>query len=353
VSVRFGQTGTITLVTFPILLTGSCEVLAVINPFGVCMHVSSFCNDYPDFTFLLFRLFGPAGPSLLVAFLASYISQWRVARLTPRAIIIFLFEVLTVLMIVVSLARYFASPRTFFVRTTVIYDADQFLRRQAFPAADLFVFASPFDGNVTDVLLGIANRSAAMIAFACSGNGSIILTVALPDQTVLYKKVTKFEKQATFIRVFLKDLLVVNSPLGRIGFVFGREMFKPEFFSAWDVDLLVTFGGSDFDEKCGLAARSSIMVSQMTGATRLHTSASGATFAVSSDGSYQFRDEDAQVESKHFQVKVPRNQWKGNGVRFLVVGYVIAIAFIGVVGLSLIPRKRMRSFLLRAPLGWQ
>jgi hypothetical protein len=133
VSVRFGQTGTITLVTFPILLTGCCEVLGVIDPFGVCLHVSSFCTDYPDFTFLLFRLFGPAGASLLVAFLASCISQWRVARLTPRMIVIFLFEVLTVLMVVVSLARYFSNPRTFFVRTTVVYDAGQFLRRKAFP----------------------------------------------------------------------------------------------------------------------------------------------------------------------------------------------------------------------------
>jgi hypothetical protein len=217
----------------------------------------------------------------------------------------------------------------------------------------LFVIVSPFDSNVTDVFLEIANESAAMIAFAYSANGSIMLTVALPDRTILWRKVTNFERHATLIRISLKDLLVVNSPLGHIGFVFGREMFKPEFFSAREVDLLVTFGGSDFDEKCNFAARSSIMVSQMTGATRLHTGASGRTFAVSSDGSSQFRDEDSQVESKDFRVKVPRNQWKFNGIRFLIVGYIVTIAFIGVVGLSFIPRKRARNFLLRAPLGWQ
>jgi hypothetical protein len=115
-------------------------------------------------------------------------------------------------------------------------------------------------------------------------------------------------------------------------------MFRTEFFTAKDVDLLVTFGGWEFEEKSKLPLRSAGMID----AARLHSSGYSDSFAVSSDGSHQFCDDEfltGAVVSKDYRVKVPNNLWKFNGLRVLAVGSVVMMAFICVIVLNIIPRK--------------
>jgi hypothetical protein len=338
---RFGFTGKVASVVFPLLAAGSAQFVGVLDQYGLCAHLSAFCTDYPDFTLLLFRLLGPAGPTLLVAFLASYISSWRSTRFLPQFISVILFKILPVTIICVSIIQSVARPPHHFLRVAVVPTLSTFNNISG-SQVNLFVLPGVLSPNCTNSLLRLASLQSTLIAFAYEANGQTTLAVALPDGTNVTRTVTVFEKRIAPVRIVLKDLLVVTTPLGRIGFIYGREMYKPDFFAARDVDLLVTFGSPEFDEGCSLARRSARMVSEMIGAARFHASSKHETFAVSSDGIFQFRDEAQGKETaavQNYRVKVTKNLWKWSGRRLLWVEYFVAIGFFAMIGLNMIPKQ--------------
>jgi hypothetical protein len=347
---RFGFRGKVAMTVFPFLAAGSAQFVSVLDHFGLCAHLSSFCNDYPDFTLLFLRIFGPAGPTFLVAFFASYISSWRVTRFLPRFVSVILFQFLPSMIIFVSIVQYFGKPPHCFLRTAVVHETQEFVQFSKFPSSDLFVVAAILPSNATDALLSIARETSALCAFAYRDRNQTTLAVALPNGSVVSRLVSEFEKPVTPWRLGLKELLVIQTAWGRIGFICGGEMYRPEFFAASDTDLLVTFGSPRFDEMSDLVRRSAQMISEMTGAARFHASANYEDFAVTADGIFQFRDQADGTEKapvKEYRVKIANNLWKWSGRRLLVVEYFVIVGFFAGLALNLVPKQSAYDFTRR------
>jgi hypothetical protein len=269
--------------------------------------------------------------------------------MTPRIISAMLFQGLPLLVVSVSFCQYFFPVRSTFVNVCVIGNITHFLAQPHPEAADLFVVVDRMDRNETQAFINLSETKSAMVAFSFESSNSTFLSVSLPNGTVASRKVTGLEKRIAPIRLFLRDLLVIDSKFGRIGFIVAREMFQSEFFTARDVDFLVTFGGYRSDEKNKLARRTARMVSQITGAGRLHAGHHYQTFAVGSDGVFQFQDEkdvSTKTASKAYRVKVSENVWHFVGIRVLLCGYVVTVAFLVAIGLNLVSMKAATNFLL-------
>jgi uncharacterized membrane protein YgcG len=118
-------------------------------------------------------------------------------------------------------------------------------------------------------------------------------------------------------------------------------MFLPDFFTSKDVDLLITFGGTEFDERWKLPMQAARITNQMTGATRFHVSEYDQTFAVGGDGAIQFVDQrnGESPISRTYRINVVKNWWKWNGRRFLFTEIVVLLGFGGVCMLNVMSKK--------------
>ena len=345
---RFGIASLISTLSFPLLTAGSCEFLGVMDPCGIAHHLSVLCDDYPAFTLPLFRLFGSGGAIFFVAFLAAYTSHWRVMKLVPRLLSVLLFQVLPILVMVMAVTRYFIPQNKWFVDIGLVMNTSKFLAQSSIPHRDMYVVMEAASNNITESFVRMATAVGSVVAFRYALGNDTYVAVALPNSTVQYSRVSDYRKRILPIRFRLEEMLVINSRMGRIGFLVGREMFKPEYFTSHDVDLLVTFGGVARDEQSGVAKRSARMISQMTGAYMLHASSIFQCFALNSDGTYQFVDyvnEADNSEVRDYSIKLTRNSWKWNGIRFISCGLVNMFAFICIILLNVLPMREVSNIL--------
>ena len=198
----------------------------------------------------------------------------------------------------------------------------------------MFVFSKPFYANKTSELQRIASEAQTMLAYATIfENGLKTISVIFPNGSVVNRHLSPTADKLTLWRLCLKDMLVVNTTFGRIGLIAGREMHKPEFFTAEDTDLLVTFGNTEYDERCGIAYKTASLVSQVTGSSRFHASGYYVTFALNSIGEYVMQDDfiSDNISAKEYQVRVDRKILGYCGIVYMVSAYMSVIAFIAVV----------------------
>jgi hypothetical protein len=344
---RFGITSIVATIAFPILVAGAFAVLIVLDPLGIAIHLSSLCPDYPDFTFL-FRLFGPTGTTFLLAFFSAHALRWRITRLVNRVMVTLILEILTVLVVGIALYRWFCPASFTFMNAIVVCKSADFLRSKP-GKADLIVvnqpIPEPYNGPQPQRFVDLAKTTGAVVVFAYGNHSETWLSVISPDDDFVWRRKTS-PASTTFPRIFLKDITSVKWQGRTIGVCYGREMLGPEFFTSKDMDLLVTFGGSDWDEGAGLPMRAARMTTQMTGASRLHVSAFGQSFAMTGDGGLQFVDDrrDVELVSREYRVKVVSNWWKWNGGRFLIAEWVMIGSFVGLCLLNVVSKKAAMNF---------
>ena len=144
-SKRFSLTSHVTAFSFPIILSSCTEILSVIDHLGVSTHLSAFCNDYPDFTFLPFLLFGPIGVIFFIGFFASYTSRWRVNKGNPKLIRLILFQIIPTLLIIVFCYRYFYKKNYNNLKIIIINNENLLNLNYFFynNLGDLLIFTNP------------------------------------------------------------------------------------------------------------------------------------------------------------------------------------------------------------------
>jgi len=346
-SKRFGFTSHVTAVFFPIIIAGCAEILSVIDHLGITTHLTAFCNDFPDFTFLPLRLLGPGFVIMLVAFLVSYTSRWRVTRANPKAISFFAFQFLPVSILFVFLYKFITKKDSVLANIGVINN---------YNTSNIFEHLNriPSTINFVVIVLPLINMNASIhnsiqiisvqkniyvIYSVQTGNNSFIYS-STPNG-LFFREIIGYQKSRIPMRILLRDMLVFDSPFGRIGAISGREMFYPEYICSKDVDLMITFGGQSYDEGCNLAHRSARMISQITGATRFHASSYDITYAINGEGEFLYKDfptiETFPIRS--FNIPIKKNRVQYSGYRIIAFGIITNILFGFVILYNIIPMK--------------
>ena len=351
---RFGASSFIATISFPVLAAGCSELLSSFDRLGIATHVSSFCEDYPEVTFIPQRFLGPAGLIMTIAFLANSVAQWHRTRVVPRYVTSVAFRTISVILFIFYSYQYFRHKDVQFMNISLIYNIDDIARINK--TTDLFVVVNPLIVNKTNQLIELSKKRSAIIAFSFydmkenesfdintyENNATQYLSVVSSNGKVLSREIKKDFKEIIPVRIFLKDMLVLNTENRRIGFIVGREMYKPEYFTAKDIDLLVTFGNSLYDEECMLSLRTAKIVSQMIGATRIHGSLY-MSYGMNSNGKLIFMTKDQN--SDPISLKVTRNPFFWNGIRFLIIGYIIIIISILIVLINLLPMRYVNDII--------
>jgi hypothetical protein len=126
--------------------------------------------------------------------------------------------------------------------------------------------------------------------------------------------------------------LLVNSSVGRILLLTGRQIFRDEYYTAFDAEIILSITGRDGDELQHLPLKTAPMVSQTTGASRFHVSAVSDSFLISSAGHLVFQEEFQPVDGIRtfsHSVKIAKNWATGCQLRVKICEYLI-LAFGGV-----------------------
>ncbi|OHT15732.1 hypothetical protein TRFO_13902 [Tritrichomonas foetus] len=361
---RFGISSFIATISFPILLAGSSQILCSMDHLGLGTHISAFCSDYPELTFIPLRLLGPSGLVMLVAFIASYTSQWRHTRVVPRYMSTLLFRVLAIIVFAVYSYQYFSPKTSKFVNVSFIYDNSKVNENVFNKTANLFIFVNPFNhtfftnteneqnnhefSNIdefTNFLIEKSQKNNQIFTFShFDDENNQFLNVISENGELRSRQIPKMSKKIIPARLFLKDMLTIESEFGRLGFIVGREMFQQDYLTSKDVDLLVTYGGNEYDEKLRLPLRTAKLVSQMIATTRIHGSSYFVSYGVNSNGKFIFSSQ-TEIEEV-IKLKVSKNTTVFNNIRFLLIENLILFLFFFMIFINLVPMRYVSNMSL-------
>jgi hypothetical protein len=337
---RVGFSPVLTYFAFPVVLAASNYLLSLIDPLGIATNIASFCNDYPDFTFLPLR-FG--GAPVLVAFvglLAALTSRWRSTRTLPKFVFMLLFKGIPTLTVIIWGGRWLGAPSRVVRIGGVVANAT---------ASCGSVVSALSDLAKSNQIVGLAgvlrNCSDADWTKIVPPEGGCI--IAADDENVIaFQRGGKIVKMAHQEIEGSQNALFLNSAVGRLLILTDRQIFHTKCYTARDADVIVSVHGREDDEVGHLPLKNSMIVSQSTGASRLHFSAFADSFLVSADGHAVYTEE-FQAEAIYtfvHSVKLAPTAFGGCALRTKAVEFTIFGAGIATVIGALFPRNALLSF---------
>ena len=360
---RFSLTSRFTLFSFPILLATSFQFLSNVDHLGLSIHISSFCNDYPDITLFPLIFFGPAGLTFMIGFLASYTSYWRSMKFPTNFVSFLLFKVLPITIFSVSIANTLFKQKELTATISVIQNFNQNDTIHTFKLINEQLKGHPSKTDFLLVELPIyidfteLNNEIVKINKIQKKLGDSLLMFSFIDYKTNSEKLycvsensieeydAKHHKKSKlpFITSFEK-VLTVDTKLGKTGIMTGRDVFFTEFLASDSFDFLITFGGSEYDEKSFAYERSGPLISQMTGAARFHASAYASTFLIRGNGKSLFIDTSSSNEVRTFNL-VSTNSIRipAPGLKIILMNIIFTFASLIIVVMNFLPFRYARD----------
>lgn len=344
---RFGIVSNITLLAFPTFLVCSSEFISVIDQFGISIHVAAFCNYFPDVSFLPLRLVGPNGLAFCVGFLASYTSMWRVARHLARRRFRLHIRWIPIVIGGVVISNFIFARTENTQHISVIQNFDQTNIKKVYDQIKSISNSTPFIlvdlpliGDVTK-LLSIKSKS--LITFCATKNGSDTLYVLDNGKSIEFPLYHHQKSKVPFLYK-MRDVLVVNTTLGRTAFLVGRDVLFAEFFASQDFDLIISYGGSEYDEKAQLMQRTGPVISSSTGAYHFHASAFANTYLIRGNGHTIFSSTPTKEDVRVFDISSNGNRVFQNKFKFIFFAYFFHVIGSLWILLNFIPYYYVRNF---------
>lgn len=341
---RFGVASSLSAFAFPILLSGSLEILTSIDRFGLFAHISSFCADLPEINVLI----GPTGYIMFIGLVVSYISQRHHSRVVPYSLTSIHVRIIIVVLIIAYSVNFFISRSSNLLTICQINDISTDYKEQL--RGDINIIVPLLEDFSFNTFISLASATNSIIAFHFNGyldnkkTVGHILTVVTPSGHLQSRSIKPFKKKLNPFR-FLKDMLTVDTEYGTIGFIIDHEMLKPEYFTSKDVTILVTFGGDKKMEEYKIPYFTRKTVSLMTGATRIHASEYSTSFAVDPRGKKLYAYNNTQIAelSKIQEISIAKNYLRMNGIRFLIADYVVLVAYIYIIVINILPMRKVQN----------
>ena len=243
---------------FPILLRVCSFILTEIDPHGIAVHISSYCSDYPDFSFLPLRFAGPNFLVFIISFVACICSRWKSTHYLPRSVTKAIFKLIPILIVFVFFGRFFWEAGSDNITISGFTDnlkcseiAKMFTSKAI--NSNITVFGSPVSDCSQRDLQTLRDHS---------DNNLIIIDV---NGTLAFKDGKEYRKQGR------SPFLVGsgNSSLSAL-ILNGDDILRMNSYLEKDADLIISFDCSEDIEKRGYPERTATFVAQTTGAHRLH-----------------------------------------------------------------------------------
>lgn len=343
---RFGIVSNITLFSFPIFLTCSAEFIAVIDHLGTSIHVSSFCNTFSDFTFLPLRFIGPSGVAFAVGFFASYTSMWRVARYLGRRKFRIHMRVFPIIIVAVVVFNFFFVRSETPAKAVVIENFNNTdvskirkLIKKVKSNPEFIIIDMPITGDIS-LLLSLKSNS--LLTFCHSSNKTDTLYVVTSNGTTQFPLVHHQKSKVPFLYK-MQEILVLNTTLGRTAFLVGRDILFAEFFASQPVDMIISFGASEYDEKAGLMTRVGSIISSTTGAYHFHTSGYSKTYLFKGNGHLAFTANPDKKEVREFNIYASENKILIGGNKLIFFAFFFhVLGSLGII-LNFLPYLYVRN----------
>jgi hypothetical protein len=341
---KVGLSRIITDFAFPVVLAACNQLGTRIDPLGIATNIASFCNDYPDFTFLPLRIGGAPFLVAFIGFLAALTSRWRSTRTLPKSVFTILFKLIPTLTVMIYVGRCLGAPSRVIHIGGAVAAADTSCGAIVTALSDLT--------KLNDVIgLGGILRN-------CTENDIGKLT--LPHSSYIFASdnhtVFAFGPNGTVstmasaeigagLRGRYSEPLFLDTPIGRILVLTDRQILRTEYYTAVDADLIVSVHGLAGDELNHLPLMNAMVVSQATGATRIHFSAFADSFLVNADGHAGFTEEfqEEAVYTFSHAVKVAPNAIGGCRLRTQIAEFAILGAGVVTVIGAFFPRSVLLS----------
>jgi hypothetical protein len=340
---KISATPVITDFAFPMVMGAFNQLLARFDPLGVAADLASFCNDYPDFTFLPLRIGGSAFMVVFVSFLVTAASRWRSTRFFPRSVLTILLKVIPTVIVLVYFARFtilFPSRvenvggviANSEANCSVVIDALEESAR-----LNRIVGLGGYLQNCTDSDFDrLKTASSSFNSYVFVSDVSKIWAIE-PNgrcQTLSNRETNKWR----FLGTFEKPLLV-NSSVGRILVLTGRQILREEYSTLFDAEIILSISGREVDELQHLPMKTAMIVSQTTGASRLHVSGVSDSIMLSGAGHVAFHEEFEPVDGIRtfsHSVKIATNWARGCRLRIRISEFLIlGFGLVTVVGMCL------------------
>ena len=327
--------------------------MSSIDQLGLYVQISTFFFDIPKFNILL----GPSGFAFFIGLITSSISQRRHFRVVPHILTKLHIRLLIFFAVLAFSINYIVCKATKTIKVSHVTNLPMLNITSENFKADVYIITQQLKEFDLEYLTKVSNVTKSLIAFYylenCVNKSSKkildcdqILNVVTPTGEIKTRKATKFTKKMIPFRLLLKDMLVIESHLGDIGFIVGREMVKPEYFLSKDVAILITFGGDEYMEKLKIPYLTRKIVSLMASATRIHASQHSDSFAVDLRGKRIYTMKNNETDTTFYEpkeIKITKNYLKFNGLRFLIAQYVVFFSFIYVICINILPMKYVRN----------
>lgn len=350
---RFGIGSYVSLFAYPILLAGSLEILSSIDHLGLYGHISTFCFDIPELNILI----GPSGFAIFIGLISSSISQRRHFRVVPHILSKLHVRLILIIIALAFSINYFVCKSTKAIKVSQVHAFPKLDVTKENFKSDIYIIIPQLKDFDLEYFTKVSKTTNSFICFYyltdCLNISSDItrdcnqiLNVVTPSGELKTRNVTRFTKKMIPFQLLLKDMLVVDSQFGQIGFIVGREIVKPEYFSSKDVTILVTFGGDEYMERSKIPYYTRKIMSLMTGATRIHASQYDDSFAVDLKGKRIYimkSNETYDTFSEPKEIKITKNYLRFNGIRFLIAEYIVFLSFIYIILINILPMRYVHN----------
>lgn len=344
---RFSLASYVALFSFPVILTAYSEILSIIDNFGYAAHMSSFCTDFPDLTFIILKFLGPGGVCFFVSFLAGYTSNWRITRVSVKMLSILLFQILPFCIIVIYVIKFYQNKEVHKIKVALMFNNDSKTINyddinHYSSKSNLIVFGYTLSINHNKINEMMKNITVPIIIYNNEYNNGYFIYVLkrgnITKHQVIRQQKTIFPILSSFI-----DMPTLDINGARIGVLADRESYYSRNFASVDVDMMITLCSPKYDEKLRVPVRTSRLITQTTGAARLHVSRYSDTFYMNNEGYFQLIDTYVN-ESRVYQLLYTKNMLKFVSFRTVFLHWLAFIPLLIVILLDFLPMSTIFSF---------
>ena len=232
---------------------------------------------------------------MLISFLAAVTSRWRLTKVIPSYLSLFLFQIIPVLIIFVYLFKFIFHSPILYTSIALIDNKNlsniELLQKinlslyynqkshnkinhsqyyKGFRPINNFITLSLPIQNSTDIIsnmIELSKNFKTIILFstksACAyiQSGKIHIHNLWPPEKpfapIRFKmnNILSFSVKESLLKLstqFSKVSENSDDTEWKIGLIVGRETLRPEYFAAENLDFMITIGGSSYDESLGL-----------------------------------------------------------------------------------------------------
>jgi len=303
---KIGLTSRLTDLVFPFVLTGSVQLVSILDPMGIAFHPSSYCHDYPDFNFVPLRFGNASVLVFLISFLVVSTSRWRNTHVFPQVMFKFVFLVVPTLIFMV----YFA--RLFWERNNQVYAFQGF--SSSYSNCSSFI-------NKLSSLNGVPHVvSVSKVEQKCTQEEEAIINAFTKASVVIIAHIRNdihvfLNGTSTSFSIANDSIIRFGSQIGRFTVLVDRQFLKESVFTKYDSDIIVSLAGRKNDEMNDFPKKTAPVITQTTGANLFHISLDGSSFFCNSYGYFAFVERIS--ESFMHTTKISLNQFSYSKIRYL------------------------------------